>query len=308
MNVKEALAANLTGENCRFRVVSTSHLPELKGEIQTRRFQGQFDREFAETYLDKFKFTPPDEPKEAQSIVVVAMPRPLTKAVFNWKGKKQSFILPPTYTAYDEKRLHVERLVADAVGKEDYGVATPQLPLKLLASRSGLVKYGRNNIAYAEGMGSFMRLTAVYSDMPCEVDGWQETQQMDRCRDCTLCQKACPTGAIPQDRFLLHAERCLTFHNEKDGKVPFPSWIKPEWHNCIVGCIRCQAACPEDKPYLNHVGETEEFSQQETEQLLAGTHAEALPSETVAKMKTLSLMDYFNELPRNLGALLSKAT
>lgn len=303
MSAKETFR-NLTEENCKFRTVSTSHLPELQREIETRRDQGQFDLEFARKYLDRFKFTPPDELKDAKSIIIVAMPRPITKAIFTWKGKKRSFILPPTYTAYDEKRLHVERLVAEAVGREGYKIATPQLPLKLLASRSGLVMYGKNNITYTQGMGSFMRLTVVYSDMPLESDSWQDAQMMDRCGNCDRCQAACPTGAISVDRFLLHAEKCLTFHNEKEGKIPFPAWIKPEWHNCIVGCIRCQAACPEDKPYMNVVGETAEFTEQETKLLLAGVSPAELPADTVAKMKTLSLMDYFDELPRNLGVLL----
>ena len=296
---------NLIEENCKFRVVSTSnHIAELQGEIESRQNQGQFENEFAQQYLHRFRFLAPDELREAKSLVVVAMPRPPTKAVFNWKGKKQSFILPPTYTAYDEKRLHVERLVAEAVGKNGYKIATPFLPLKLLATRSGLAEYGQNNITYVQGMGSFMRLTAVYSDMPCESDVWQEPKMMSRCKNCDLCRRACPTGAISSDRFLLHAEKCLTYHNEKEASIPFPDWLKPEWHNCIVGCIRCQAVCPENKPFLNIIGETAEFTEKETNLLLNAVPLEQLPVETVAKMKILSLADYYRELPRNLGVLL----
>jgi epoxyqueuosine reductase len=232
------------------------------------------------------------------------MPRPPTKAIFNWNGKEQSFILPPTYTAYDEKRLHVERLVAEAVGKEDYRIATPLLPLKLLATRSSLADYGQNNIAYVQGMGSFMRLTAVYSNMPCGGENWQRPKIMERCKDWDLCRRACPTGAISSDRFLLYAEKCLTYHNEKEATIPFPEWIKPEWHNCIVGCIRCQAACPENKPFVKMVGETAQFTEEETRLLLKAVPPEQLPLETVAKMKLLSLTDYYEQLPRNLGVLL----
>jgi epoxyqueuosine reductase len=295
---------NLATENCKFCVVSTGHLPELQGEIENRRNQDQFDEEFFQRYLSRFRFTPPEGLEDAESLIVVAMPRPPTKAIFNWNGKGQSFILPPTYTAYDEKRLHAERLVAEAAGKEGYRIATPLLPLKLLATRSGLADYGRNNIAYAQGMGSFMRLTAVYSDMPCEKDSWQAPKIMESCKDCDLCRRACPTGAISSDRFLLHAQRCLTYHNEKEAMVPFPEWIKPEWHNCIVGCIRCQAACPENKPFLKEIGETAEFTEEETRLLLKAVPPEQLPAETVAKMKLLSLTDYYEQLPRNLGVLL----
>jgi epoxyqueuosine reductase len=295
---------NLTEENCKFRIISTNHLPELQNEIENRQNQGQLDKELAQRYLFRFKFTPPEELKGARSLIVVAMPRPLTKAIFNWNGIKQSFILPPTYTAYDEKRLHVERLVAEAVGKEGYKIATPLLPLKLLATRSGLAEYGRNNVAYVKGMGSFMRLTAVYSDMPCEGDQWQETKMMSRCRDCELCRKACPTGAISAERFLLYAEKCLTYHNEKEADIPFPAWLKKEWHNCLIGCIRCQAACPENKPFLQLVGETAEFTQEETRLLLNSVPPQQLPEATFAKMKLLSLTDYYKELPRNLSVLL----
>jgi epoxyqueuosine reductase len=296
---------NLINEKCKFRMVSTNgHLVELQKEIESRRDQGQFEGEFAQQYLHRFRFSPPDNLKGAKSLIVVAMSRPPTKAVFSWKKKKQSFILPPTYTMYDEKRLHVERLVAEAVGESGYNIATPLLPLKLLATRSGLAEYGLNNIAYVQGMGSFMRLTAVYSDMPCENDSWQEPKMMSRCKNCDLCRRACPTEAISSDRFLLHAEKCLTYHNEKEASIPFPKWLKPEWHNCIVGCIRCQAVCPENKPFLNVIGETAEFTEEETKLLLSAIPLEQLPVETVSKMKILSLTDYYRELPRNLGALL----
>ena len=300
----KSIFTQLVAKGCRASVVSTGHIPELQAEIENRRNQGELDAEFFRAYLSRFKFAPPDELANAKSLIVVAMPRPPTKATFKWNGKTQSFILPPTYTAYDEKRIEVEHLAAEAVGKEGYKVATPVLPLKLLATRSGLAKYGRNNVTYVSGMGSFQRLTAVYSDMPCEEDEWQQTQMMKRCEDCDLCRKACPTGAISPDRFLLKAERCITYHNEKRGNIPFPSWLKPAWHNCIIGCLTCQRACPENKLFLNQTGETAEFSEEETRSLLEGTPKEKLPRPTMEKLKLLSLTDYYEEMPRNLSVLL----
>jgi epoxyqueuosine reductase len=294
----------LTDENCKFTTVSICHLSELQKEIINRRDQNEFDYEFCKAYMFRFKFAPPEELPDAKSIIVVAMQRSPTRATFIWKGKKQSFILPPTYTAYDEKRLFVERLLAEAVAKEGYKVATTILPLKLLAAQSGLAQYGKNNIAYVPSMGSFMRLTAVYSDMPCEKDQWQTSQIMERCEKCDFCRKACPTGAIPSDRFLLRAERCITYHNEKKGGILFPDWIMPSWHNSIVGCITCQRACPENKNYFQLLGEVAEFDEEETRLLLKGTLPNQLPSSTVAKMRRLSLTDYYDMLPRNLSVLL----
>jgi epoxyqueuosine reductase len=294
----------LLKENFKVSTVSTSHLAELQQEIEGRWKKGELNEELSREYLSRFKFTPPPELANAQSLIVVAMPRPLTRATFIWKGKSQPFILPPTYTAYDETRIYVERAVAEEVGKAGYKVATAILPLKLLAVRSGLAEYGRNNIAYVSGIGSFMRLTAVYSDKPCEKDSWQEARVMKRCEACDTCSKACPTSAIASDRFLLRAEKCLTYHNEKKGSIPFPEWIKPSWHNCIIGCIRCQAVCPENKQFLQWVGETAEFNEAETKLLLRGAPLEQIPTSTLEKLKFLSLTDYFDELPRNLSVLL----
>ena len=296
---------SLLQEGCKVKAVSVEHLAELQAEIMRRYGDGEFDVEFANEYIPRFKFQPPAD-LDAKSIIVVAMPRPPTRAVFNYKGIKRTFILPPTYTAYDEKRLHIENLVEKAVGAEGFRIATPNLPLKLLAAQSGLTKYGRNNIAYVEGMGSFMRLTAVYTDMPTTEDNWGKAEVMPQCQNCNLCQNACPTGAIQNDRFLLHAERCLTYHNEKPGDIPFPSWITPEWHNCVIGCMKCQAACPQNRPYLKQVGEIVEFTEEETELLLKGTRSEKIPAATIQKMKLLSLTDYVSMLPRNLSVLINK--
>jgi epoxyqueuosine reductase len=297
----------LEKEGCKAKVVSVEHLADLQTEIKQRYSDGEFDVEFANRYIPRFKFQTPAD-LDAKSIVVVAMPRLPTRAVFNYKGKKHAFILPPTYTAYDEKRLQVENLVAQSVGADGYRIASPDLPLKLLASRSGLTRYGRNNIAYVEGMGSFMRLTAVYSDMPTESDDWGKAEMMPQCQNCNLCQNACPTGAISTDRFLLHAERCLTYHNEKPGDIPFPDWIKQEWHNCVIGCMKCQAACPQNRPYLKQVGEKAEFTEEETGLLLKGASSEEIPVDTMRKMKLLSLTDYLSMMPRNLSVLLNKPT
>jgi epoxyqueuosine reductase len=284
--------------------VSAEHLPSLQAEIQGRLRQRELDPDFFQTRLRWFKFELPEDLPTAESLVVVAVPRPCTQATFRWKGRRRSLLLPPTYTAYDEIEQQVTEVVAALVQKNGYRVAKAALPLKLLAARSGLTQYGRNNIGYVPGMGSFLQLVAVYSDLPCAEDAWQEPQMMPACEKCQLCRKACPTGAIPSDRFLLHAERCIVFHNERPPTYPFPTWMKPSWHNCVVGCLRCQRACPVDNPFLGWIGEREEFSEQETGLLLKGTPRGKLPAETLAKLNHLSLTDYLEVLPRNLGVFL----
>jgi epoxyqueuosine reductase len=290
----------------QIRVVSAERIPLLQTEIAQRLQRGEFDREFHQTRLSWFKFQLPKKLHPTRSVIVVALPRPQTQAIFTWNGRRRILSVPPTYTDYDQITQQVSDELSIILKKRGYAISKTYLPLKLLAARSGLTQYGRNNICYAPTMGSYLQLVAVYSDIPWQEDSWQESAMMTACESCELCRKACPTKAIPSDRFLLRAERCIVFHNEKPGDIPFPTWMKPSWHNCAVGCLRCQRVCPIDKDFVRLVGGQEEFSEEETAMLLNGMSAENLPAETLAKLKRLSLDDYLGMLPRNLGVFFKK--
>jgi epoxyqueuosine reductase len=74
--------SDLTNKGCKYRVVSISHIIDLQQEINDCQQKGQFDKEFAAKYLPSFDFSLPLQLPNAQSLIVVAMPRPLTKATF----------------------------------------------------------------------------------------------------------------------------------------------------------------------------------------------------------------------------------
>jgi len=300
------LVLRLEERGYKGRIVSAEHLCDLQEEIDGRHKQSLFCAEFYQERLTWFQFRLPDHLPDAKSLIVVAVPRPQSQAVFTWNGKAWPFIIPPTYVAYDETRKQVEDLLAGFLAPQGYHVARTALPLKLLAVRSGLGRYGRNNICYVPGMGSFHQLVAVYSDLPCPKDTWQEAQMMESCQNCYACLHHCPTGAIPSDRFLLYAERCIVFHNEKPGNVPFPTWIDPAWHNCLVGCLICQRICPQNKDFLSWVEGKEKFFQEETALILEGVPLAQFPIATVQKLKRLDLIDSVDVLPRNLSVLLNQ--
>jgi epoxyqueuosine reductase len=139
-----------------------------------------------------------------------------------------------------------------------------------------------------------------------EEDSWQEATLMKSCENCHLCQRACPTGAIPHDRFLLRAERCISYQNEKKGEVKFPEWIDVSWHNCIVGCMTCQRACPQNREFLQWIEDEEEFSEEETGLLMNNASLEKMSDTLIRKLQRLSLLDYLDSLPRNLGVFFNK--
>jgi len=155
-----------------------------------------------------------------------------------------------------------------------------------------------------EGLGSFYRLAAFVSDLPCPEDSWEDLSFLNECNNCDACTKACPGGAIGAGRFLLHAERCITFHNERQGE--FADWLKPSWHHCLVGCMVCQKVCPVDKDFRKWVVDGPTFSDQETDLIMQKGNPDRLPRETVQKLDQLDMLEYLGVLGRNLRALVSK--
>lgn len=303
----EELFLQLAERGYQGRIVPIQHLPELQEEIEGRYRQGSFNKEFYQERLTFFNFRIPDSLPETKSIIIVAVPRPQGQAVFTWKGETRALILPPTYVAYDQTTNRMLEFLGKILDAEGYHVARTALPLKLLAVRSGLGEYGRNNICYVLGMGSFLQLVAVYSDLPYEEDSWREVQMMRNCQRCQACRRSCPTGAISSDRFLLHTDRCIVFHNEKKGNIPFPAWMDPSWHNCLYGCLHCQRVCPEDRKFLQWIDEKEDFSQEETGLLLEGVPRDQLSAATIRKLEYLDLTDSLDSLPRNLGVFFRRS-
>lgn len=211
----EELLRHLAEHSYQGRIVSIQHLPELEEEIKGRFNQGLFDEEFYQQRLAFFKFEVPETLPNAKSIIAVAVPRPQAQATFTFKGKRKTLILPPTYVAYERTINRVADFLTEILKEKRRKIARTTLPLKILAVRSGLAEYGRNNITYISGMGSFFQLVAFYSDLPCLKDAWREARMMEKCEKCQACLGSCPTGAISSDRFLLHGERCISFLNER---------------------------------------------------------------------------------------------
>ncbi|MFX0068791.1 MAG: 4Fe-4S double cluster binding domain-containing protein [Promethearchaeota archaeon] len=302
--VTQEIYARLEEKGYRGRIVSARHIEELRTDIKRFRQKGLFDQEFYQEYRSYFEFDPSEASQEIKSLIVVAVPQPQTRVDFNWHGNVVSLLIPPTYLFEKKTDKGIEDVLAGILSPIGCKVVRARLPSKLLAVRSGLAKYGKNNISYVSGMGSFHRLVSFYSNLPCEKDNWHEIQMLERCETCSACLVKCPTGAINTERFLLRAERCITYLNEKPGNVPFPSWLDPSWHNCLVGCLYCQRVCPENKEFINWIDKGAEFSEEETTILLKRMPINQLPASLLQKLRKYSLVDYMDVIPRNLGVFL----
>ena len=286
------------------RIVSIRHLDDLKEEIERRRNQGVFDEALYQEYLAGFEFGISEHLPDAKSLVITSVPQPQQRVNFNFKGRYYHLTVPPTYSHKTDEI--VENILSDILKPKGFNLYPAAVPEKLLAVRSGLAKYGKNNITYIEGMGSFYRLKAFLSDLPAIEDNWFELQLLEQCNTCNACVKKCPTGAIVPHRFLIQAEKCLTFHTERPNE--FPDWIEPSWHNCLIGCMYCQLACPVNKGVFNWFEEEGSFTEEETELILKGTSPNQLPQATVEKLKRLYLLYQLDVIPRNLDVLIEQGS
>jgi len=298
-NITSMLKGELAKHGCQVKIISSGHIQDLQSEIEVQYRRGLFDEEFYNEELTGFDFEIADRLAGTTSLIIVAAPQPQVRVTFNRKGDSYHAVIPPTYS-YETDR-QIQGLLEHHLIPSGFNVEKVKLPWKLLAACSGLVQYGKNNITYVDGLGSYHRLTAFISDLPADQDHWQKPQVLERCENCKACMKACPAGAITADRFLLHGERCLTFHNERRGE--FPQWIKPSWHNCLVGCLYCQKACPVNKNVQKSVEEGPVFSEEETSALLQGKVPNEIPPTVIQKLTNLDLIEYLPVLGRNLRVL-----
>ncbi len=177
-------------------------------------------------------------------------------------------------------------------------------PLKTLAAMLGLIRYGRNNLAYAEGMGSYLQLfgfatEAILPPTPC-----REPELLPACSGCRRCHQACPTKVFGEDRFRVQAAGCLTHFNEHEG--PWPPGLSFHAHHCLIGCLHCQRVCPANPP-LVVVEDALHFTAEETAAILAADGSWKPPGrEFEQKLALLGPTRVWNLLGRNLRALLNR--
>jgi epoxyqueuosine reductase len=299
-NILKEVYRRLEEKGFKAKMVSLEHVTELKLDFDEKHRKGLFDPEFYQSELASFNFENPEQLPNATSVIVVAAPQPKSMIHIESNGKQYPIVVPPTYSyATDEQAGEILEAASAGSG---YHVAKARLPFKLLAVRSGLAHYGTNNISYIDGMGSFYRLAAFYTDLPLIEDSWGEMQTMERCEKCSACIQVCPSGAITKERFLIRGERCITFHNERN--VEFPGWIDPAWHNTLVGCLHCQRVCPADKDVFQRVENKGVMSGEDADRLMSGASRDELSNACIQLIEQLGLMEYYDRLGRNLKMLI----
>lgn len=292
----------------KFRTMSVKHLQELQSDFESIDAEGKVSSNpVFRSYIQEQQHHLPDSLPDAKSVIVMAVFTPLMTADFHHEGKVHEIMVPHYYNdGITEDHLKTT-ILTKIIGDNHYRVENAKMHvlLKRLAVRTGLGKYGRNNICYVEGMGSFLKLFAFFTDFEFNEDNWQTAEMMDSCTDCKVCLRQCPTGGISEDSFVIDVEKCIPLYNEVPGE--FPDWIDPSSHSALMGCLRCQLPCPANSEIAKQAQKLDSVTEEETKKILDGTSDEILIHSLAEKLRMFipeHAYYYFPVIARNLRVLI----
>lgn len=154
--------------------------------------------------------------------------------------------MPPEGTVEGERIRLFEEYLASLGVTSLYDHTNMQLVDRAIASRAGIITYGKNNFAYAGEHGSFIVLITIPVDVELECDVHKPMRPCPP--DCHRCIDACPTHAMAEDG-TLDPRRCVLYSNFMPGAAKDMS-VTDLIGQRVHGCDACQEACPRNAHVL----------------------------------------------------------
>jgi len=292
------------------RVIDFEALALVRSRLERLSSEGALEAGFVRGSLNGFRYLDGRTVKTPRSLVLLALPRPAHLVTFRLGERDIELVLPPTYVKYTPTFDLVRGWFRDDFGLDPSQADLVSAPLKSLAAAAGLILYGRNNLGYVPGLGSFIQLIGLATSFALEPDGELlriEDRSLEACESCRACAKACLAGAIDRDRFLLRAERCFTLFSESNS--PIPETMSPPSMDCLIGCLKCQEACPANKGLLRREHTGLVFDGRETEAMLSGFEGceSSLLADVRAKFSMLHSTEDVVLFARNLRVIVKGA-
>jgi epoxyqueuosine reductase len=306
---KANLKLNRWAKELGYRVVTGD--PRLLNEVgevlERRKNNGEIDQRFFEENLSLFDGLPDRRIGPRETLILVAVPRPAHILTFETETRPIELLLPPTYHSYRPLFEEVRKNLMENVFEKTARLKMIIIPLKSLAVRLGLATYGRNNLTYIPGFGSYYQLVGYIVDkvLPYSSPAAGRLEiAAEACRRCLACRKACPRRAIGEDRFLLHAEKCYTLDSESSR--PFPAGTLSPSPHCIIGCLKCQEVCPMNKNRMIYEKAGVSLSKEETESILESDDRNSFSGSSISsKFAALGLSESTAILLRNFRYLVN---
>lgn len=283
----------------QYRAVSVEHLYEMKDWLARLDRDRKLSRnEIFRKYIAQFEFEAPQALPDAQSLIILSIPIRISTVTFHLNGQAHDVLIPGGYVDYGVSVNDLKKRISADILKDSAARLEPALkiPIKTLAVRSGLAKYGINNVSYVEGYGSYHDPNAFYTDMPLP-DHWGPLRMLRLCKGCSICLNACPTKAITTSNFVIDAGKCLSLYNER--REPMPDWIDPKAHHALVGCLRCQFDCPANDEGNKRIEKLADISEEETRLLLDASPDQAVRMSIAKKLSRFPSAGHFDHFSRN---------
>ncbi len=180
----------------------------------------------------------------ARSIIALGMsyhtPPPPRPAGGKMRGRVSRYAWGQDYHQLFERRVKglVERLRELGGARSKFYVDYGPMPDRAVAHRAGLGWFGKNTNLLVPGLGSWVFLAEVLTDLELEPD-WPLRKS---CGRCAACIPACPTNAIPAP-YVIDNTRCISYHTI-ENRGPIPRDLRPLFGDWVFGCDICQDVCP----------------------------------------------------------------
>lgn len=226
---------------CRF--TDCDQLLNLEEYLKYRK-ENNLNTSFEEEDLKK-RIDPKITLPSCQSIIVIAMSYNVDleeKPNYKIKGR-----LSRSSWGIDYHRVlneKIELLIDEMKKREEfnykYFVDTGPLIDRELAKKSGVGYYGKNSSIINDEYGSFIFIGYILTDLEIESD----LPVQEKCGECDLCIKACPTSAL-EYKYRLNPKKCISYLTQTKDVIQIE--LRGKMGMKIYGCDTCQNVCPKNK-------------------------------------------------------------
>lgn len=197
----------------------------------------------------EFRCSPKEWLPGAESVLVAAVKYPLlgnTGPPVEEQGCLASFAWAPDYhLLLKGMLLRLGAYIKEIVPNAEFACQVDNGPgcERLFAWRAGVGWLGKNNFIIVPGIGSFVWLGLLVTNIPLPPD--QPLPSL--CGNCQRCLNACPTGAYVGANDY-HYSRCIAYWlTRKEQPTPEQARVLSH-HHYLYGCDYCQLACPYNPP------------------------------------------------------------
>jgi epoxyqueuosine reductase len=141
---------------------------------------------------------------------------------------------------YAKLQLLAEFLTPHAPDSHRYKIQVDNGPCleRAAALRAGLGWQGKNNLLYVPGLGSWVVLGILLTNITLPH---QVLSPQSRCGSCERCLKSCPTDALVGP-YTIDPQRCLAYITQMPGLIPHT--YRKLMGARLWGCDTCQLVCP----------------------------------------------------------------